>query len=214
MFDLRQIITPEEQDALLRRVRNRQNRLAIEFLFLTGIRQQELLILDLDDLRPDVGSHGALWLPWLKRKTDDPGRVKLCQRGLERGDEVARRVFPLGPRSRDVWDALADGRLVMPDVPLLVGNRSSGTGRLGVSTLAGAFRRAWKAARLRPGQKPPSLHATRHTFLTRKARERRGDGEVIPLHVLRDLAGHSTVKTTSLYLHAQLEELQQAMESQ
>ena len=158
MLDPNQLIQRHELAALLAARQCRKARLAIELLYLTGQRPQELRLCQIGDM---IG--GRLRSPMLKRKRGAGlERSKLAQAGLTRADVVAWRWIPLGlvPRAQAVWVALAGHRGL--EEPILPGRK----GLLSRAWLSHRWARAWKAAGLRPGEPQPPLYSLRHTRAT------------------------------------------------
>lgn len=113
-----------------------------------------------------------------------------CTQVLVRGKGSKERVVPLCPILRDLLVAYLEKR---PDAagPLFVGRTGN---RTTVTSLTRLFRRLLKRAGLEDEGITP--HKLRHAFGTTLVREG------VDVSTIAELMGHSSIATTSVYLHA------------
>jgi integrase len=108
------------------------------------------------------------------------------------------RVVPMLPRAAEMLAQLGlRGDLTGPDDLVFVGEGIDG--HLDDRAFAKRFKKAVRAAKLTRYEnveewKPLRLHDLRHGYLSLAAR-------TLPLHEVKELAGHSSIVTTSRYLH-------------
>jgi len=69
----------------------------------------------------------------------------------------------------------------------------------------GSFHKAFDRARVKAGLKEVTIHTLRHTYASHLA------NKGIPLLTIRDLLGHTDIKTTTIYSHLGREHLQEAV---
>lgn len=198
MLNPTHLVPRDELQSLLSACSCREARLAIELLYLTGQRPQELRLCVVGDLIA-----GRLRSPTLKSKRGKgQDRSLKSQSGLTREDVTRWRWIPLRQvaRALEIWRELAGTR--GPDEPLLPGRVDGMKDR---SWLNKRWARAWKASGLRPGEEAPPLYACRHTRATMLI-----EAGVRPMALCR-LMGWSSVQMALEYYEASPEILESAM---
>lgn len=126
------------------------------------------------------------WL-WTVRRQTTPSPGGLADKGTK--GKRARRV-PLITEIRDMIQRRIDATTGQPDDRLFLGPRG---GRITTAVLRDATH--WDEVVAQLGYEHLRRHSLRHTGLTWMA------DAGIPVHVLRKIAGHSSITTTQRYLH-------------
>ena len=173
---------------------------ALELLYLTGQRPQELRLCVVGDMMD-----GRLRSPNLKRKHGSgENRSQRAQRGLLRTDVVSWRWIPLGlvPRAGAVWALLAGNRA--EDAPILESPRTPGA-LVCRSYLTHRWERAWRTSGLRPSQPAPPLYCLRHTRATLLV-----EAGAKPPAICK-LMGWSSIQMAMVYYEASPRVLEQAL---
>ncbi|MFI0741184.1 tyrosine-type recombinase/integrase [Streptomyces sp. NPDC021100] len=130
---------------------------------------------------------------WTVRRQTTPAPGGLIDKGTK--DKAARRV----PLIEEVRPLVAQRLLVAghdPDARLFTGPRG---GRITTAVLRDATH--WDEVVAELGYEHLRRHSLRHTGLTWMA------DAGVPLHVLRVIAGHGSLRTTQRYLHPDLQAL-------
>lgn len=213
-----EIITRPEEVALLRTIARMGNPLiylrfqaAIALLFDSGMRRQELLLCNVEDLR-----QGCARIPNLKRRErgaplfdapDARERIEARRRKgkngqLEREDVRGWREIPLPDDAIQAWRFLAGGRGTGILLPGALSNK-----RMSGARLWQIWREAWIASGLRPGQNPPPLKATRKTFATRLMLNG------VHMRTIQMFLGHTQATSTERYLPVGLLDMHNALRS-
>jgi integrase len=198
-FDLARLprtLTAAEQKALLRtsgeHVRGFRDHVIFSMALGTGLRCHELAALDVGDVfLPDGTPRRRVKLRVFKRSAKTPARQEMIV-----PDTLMAKLAKFYKHKR------AAGESLEPDAPLFVSERGN---RIALRSMRHAFAR-WKA---RSGiDAELSLHALRHSACSAVYRRHKD-----PLLVQR-FARHTSLRTTSIYLHADDEEMLQALRDQ
>jgi integrase len=146
----------------------------------TGCRKGELLSLQWDQVKSENGLMRYIELPADKTKTNDP------------------RIVPITERLRAVLEYRrfgTDGRELPLDA-YVFGNE--------VGERVGRVYTAWRATCRRAGIVGLTFHDLRHEFISRML------DAGVPIHKVRDWAGHRNIATTGIYANTTLSHLDEA----
>ena len=161
---------------------------SIRLMLGTGIRTQELLALQREDISED-----GLSLSITKAIKTVDGKPVLGPPKSKRG----KRIIPI-PESYKVDAIYMRNNSGTPYI--WTSKRESGLFDVG------SFRRRYYSALKKiPGVRSLSPHCCRHTYITNL--EKRG----VPMQQIARLAGHSQISTTDVYLHADIKTLSNAV---
>lgn len=179
--------TDEEVEILMAQLRHDLLGHSIRFLLGTGIRVQELLALNEDDISPDGSSvqisHAIKMVNGIP--TLGPPKSKCGVRVVPIPEDFRDSAFFLRKEGRHtlIW-----------------------TGNEGNYYSVGTFRRRfYHALREIGGVRPLSPHCCRHTYVTRL------NARGVPLDRIARLVGHSDIGTTMGYDHIRLDTLTEAV---
>lgn len=156
-----------------------RDRAIMELFYSTGIRLNELLMLDVDDIRIS-------------------GKEKYVVKVIGKG--AKERLIPLGKKAKLSLDNYLGKRNIsfktaMPDTPLFV---SSGRKRIGRRTVQERISRYIRSVSAGTGVGP---HTLRHSVATHLL------DQGVDIRAIKDLLGHSSLSTTQVYTHLQPETL-------
>lgn len=168
------VLSREEVRALLACVRTPHNHAFLSTVYACGLRLQEALHLEVSDI--------------------DAHRMMLH---VHRGKGAKDRFVPL-PRAtltllRKHWKRHRNARLVFPAYGRDSRSGGSSTTPMAKSSVQGAFRRAKTQAGIHKPQ--VSVHTLRHAYATHLLEAG------VNLRVIQKYLGHSSIETTTLYLH-------------
>jgi len=189
-------LTAAEQTALLRtsgqHVRGFRDHLMFSMALGTGLRCHELTALDVGDVFESDGTpRRRVKLRVFKRSAKNPARQEVIL-----PDTLMAKLAKFYKHKRSAGEPLE------PDAALFVSERGS---RLALRSMRHAFAR-WRERSGIDGSL--SLHALRHSACSAVYRRHKD-----PLLVQR-FARHTSLRTTSIYLHADDEEMLQALRGQ
>ena len=157
----------------------------IALLYDTGARVQEVLDLKASDFRKEI-----------------PAYVRVMGKGRR------ERLCPLLPQTAKVLAALiADQPPPSPDLPILRNRAGKKLTRHGARYLLNKY--LDRARRSMPSLRRPKL--TPHTLRHTKGMHLLQSG--VPLVTIKDVLGHADMKTTEIYVQADLEMKRQALEA-
>jgi site-specific recombinase XerD len=163
----------------------RRDAVLLSLLYDTGARVQELIDLRIRDVR-----------------LDSPAQVRLTGKGRK------QRLVPLMANTVAlVRNYLMEHRLDRPEhseTPLFSNRHGESLSRSGVRYILAKY-----VTRARLTQRVSLRHVSPHTFRHAKAMHLLQAGT--PLIIIRDILGHSTIKSTEIYAKADLEMKRQAL---
>ena len=180
--------TEEEQELIRKGVQDDLMGHSLRLLLGSGLRTQELLALQVDDISEDGSSISVTkaikmtnGVPYLGPPKSDRGRRVVPIPEKYRADAIYLREHS---GVHYIWNSQRESGLF--DV--------------------GAFRnRYYRYVKKIPGVRPLSPHSFRHTYIS--SLEQRG----VPMEQIARLAGHTRVSTTDGYLHTNIDTLAAAV---
>lgn len=178
----------EEEAALVSGIRD-DYRPALEFMFLSGCRLEEVVTLTWDRVQWTAGA------------------VEIRGKSRRGGEEKVRHI-PITPDIHDILWSIKDHHPVAVftyEAQRPQKERGIARGDRVPLTYEGLKTR-WQRDRAAAGITDFRLHDTRHTALTRLVRETGN------LKIAQKLAGHTDISTTAKYAHANVDDIRDAME--
>jgi len=186
-------ITEQEQAALLRATGQRaagfRDHVIISVALGTGLREHELLALDLGDVFDDEGhARRRVTLRVFKRSADEPAVQEIVLPDLVRAKLEKLRAW----KKRE-------GESLAPDAPLFVS-------RLGKRLSSRQLRENFAVWQERAGfERHLSFHSLRHTACSTLYRRTKD------IRITQRFARHKSILTTSIYAHPSDEDLVRAV---
>ena len=186
-------LTEREQAALLRTTGQHaagwRDHVIISFALGTGLREHELLALDLGDVFDDAGcAKRRITLRVFKRSADEPAVQEVVLPDLVRAKLEKLRAW----KKRE-------GESLAPDAPLFVS-------RLGKRLSSRQLRENFGVWQERAGfERHLSFHALRHTACSTLYRRTKD------IRITQRFARHKSILTTSIYAHPSDEDLVRAV---
>jgi len=186
-------ITEQEQAALLRATGQRaagfRDHVIISVALGTGLREHELLALDLGDVFDDEGhARRRVTLRVFKRSADEPAVQEIVLPDLVRAKLEKLRAW----KKRE-------GESLAPDAPLFVS-------RLGKRLSSRQLRETFAVWQERAGfERHLSFHSLRHTACSTLYRRTKD------IRITQRFARHKSILTTSIYAHPSDEDLVRAV---